>query len=77
MRNTLAAVPRAATTLPGRCAVHTAECWGDQGKCTDELLDKNRTGTLTDEESSELDVYERFEHLVRLLKAHVLQKQGV
>jgi hypothetical protein len=42
----------------------------------DELLEKNRAGTLTDEESSELDEYERFEHLVRLLKARVLQKQG-
>jgi hypothetical protein len=42
----------------------------------DELLEKNRQGTLTDEESSELDAYERFEHLVRLLKARVLQKQG-
>jgi hypothetical protein len=42
----------------------------------DELLEKNRAGTLTDEESSELDAYERFEHLVRLLKGRVLQKQG-
>ena len=42
----------------------------------DELLDKNREGTLTDAESSELDAYERFEHLVRLLKARVLHKQG-
>jgi hypothetical protein len=33
-------------------------------------------GTLTDEESSELDTYERFEHLMRLLKARMLQKQG-
>jgi hypothetical protein len=42
----------------------------------DELLDKNRDGTLTVEESSELDAYEQFEHLVRLLKARLLQKQG-
>lgn len=42
----------------------------------DELLEKNREGTLTDQESAELDAYERFEHLVRLLKARVLQKQG-
>jgi hypothetical protein len=42
----------------------------------DELLEKNREGMLTNEESSELDAYERFEHLVRLLKARVLQKQG-
>ena len=42
----------------------------------DDLLEKNRAGTLTDEESAELDAYERFEHLVRLLKARVLQKQS-
>jgi len=43
----------------------------------DELLQKNREGTLTDEESAELDAYERFEHVVRLLKARVLQKRGL
>lgn len=37
----------------------------------DALLDKNRDGTLTIEEAAELDTYERFEHLVRLLKARV------
>jgi hypothetical protein len=42
----------------------------------DELLERNREGTLTVEESTELDVYERFEHLVRLLKARVLQKRS-
>jgi hypothetical protein len=42
----------------------------------DALLDKNRDGTLTAEESAELDAYERFEHVVRLLKARVLQKLG-
>jgi hypothetical protein len=42
----------------------------------DELLEKNREGTLTGEESTELDSYERFEHLVRLLKARVLQKRS-
>jgi hypothetical protein len=42
----------------------------------DELLDKNRDGTLTNEELAELDAYEQFEHLVRLLKARLLQKQG-
>jgi hypothetical protein len=31
---------------------------------------------LTGEESTELDAYERFEHLVRLLKARVLQKRS-
>jgi hypothetical protein len=43
----------------------------------DELLEKNREGTLTDKESAELDAYERFEHVVRLLKARVLQKRGL
>ena len=42
----------------------------------DILLEKNREGTLTAEEMAELDTFERFEHLVRLLKARVLQKQG-
>jgi hypothetical protein len=42
----------------------------------DELLEKNREGTLTAEESTELDAYERFEHIVRLLKARVLQKRS-
>ena len=41
----------------------------------DALLEKNREGTLTTEEEAELDAYERFEHLVRLLKARLLQKQ--
>jgi hypothetical protein len=43
----------------------------------DELLERNREGTLTDDESAELDAYERFEHVVRLLKARVLQKRGL
>jgi len=42
----------------------------------DELLEKNREGTLTGDESTELDAYERFEHIVRLLKARVLQKRS-
>jgi hypothetical protein len=42
----------------------------------DALLDKNREGTLTAAETAELDAYERFEHVVRLLKARVLQKLG-
>ena len=42
----------------------------------DELLERNREGTLTADESAELDAYERFEHIVRLLKARVLQKRG-
>lgn len=41
----------------------------------DALLEKNREGTLTNEETAELDVYEHLEHLVRLLKARMLQKQ--
>jgi hypothetical protein len=41
----------------------------------DELLEKNRGGTLTDE-AAELDAYQRFEHVVRLLKARVLRKRG-
>jgi len=41
----------------------------------DMLLEKHREGTLTAEETAELDTFERFEHLVRLLKARVLQKQ--
>ena len=40
------------------------------------LLEKSREGTLTAEETTELDTFERFEHLVRLLKARVLQKQS-
>ena len=40
----------------------------------DALLEKNREGTLTAVETAELDAYERFEHVVRLLKARVLQK---
>ena len=42
----------------------------------DILIEKNREGTLTAEETAELDTFEHFEHLVRLLKARVLQKQG-
>ena len=40
-----------------------------------ELLERNREGTLIDDESAALDAYERFEHVVRLLKARVLQKR--
>ena len=42
----------------------------------DALLEKNREGILTAAETAELDAYEHFEHLVRLLKARLLQKQG-
>ena len=41
----------------------------------DDLLEKNRIGALTEEEKSELDGFERFEHVVRMLKARALQKQ--
>ena len=41
-----------------------------------ELLEKNRESALTAAESAELDAYEDFEHLVRLLKARLLQKRS-
>lgn len=41
----------------------------------DELLEKNREGSLTQLETAELDDYERFEHVVRLLKARMLRKR--
>ena len=43
----------------------------------DELLERNCEGILTDDELAELDAYERFEPVVRLLKARVLQKRGL
>jgi hypothetical protein len=42
----------------------------------DDLLAKNRDQTLTAEESAELDSFEQFEHVVRLLKARVREKQS-
>ena len=41
----------------------------------DNLLSKNRDGTLSPQESAELDAFEQFEHVVRLLKARVREKQ--
>ena len=41
----------------------------------DDLLERNREGVLTDEQSAELDDFERFEHVVRLLKARLLQRR--
>lgn len=41
----------------------------------DALLEKNRSGQLSEEDAAELDAYERFEHVVRMLKARTLQKQ--
>ena len=38
------------------------------------LLDKNRAGTLTPEESAELDQYAHVEHLMRLVKARARQR---
>ena len=42
----------------------------------DALLEKNRQGMLTEDESAELDAYEHFEHLVRLLKAKTLKNKS-
>ena len=41
----------------------------------DDLLAKNRDGTLTSRETAELDAFEQFEHVVRLLKARVRARQ--
>ncbi|MFP4121296.1 hypothetical protein [Coleofasciculus sp.] len=38
------------------------------------LLDKNREGTLTEAEATELDLYEQLEHLMILLKASISKK---
>lgn len=40
-----------------------------------QLLEKNRNGVISPEEISELETFEQFEHVVRLLKARVLQSQ--
>ena len=42
----------------------------------DDLLAKNRDGTLTPDEAAELDAFAQFEHVVRMLKARSLQAQG-
>lgn len=39
-----------------------------------ELLEKNRAGTLTEDEEAELDRYDYIEHLVRLAKAYAYRK---
>lgn len=36
----------------------------------EELLDKNQEGSLTDDETTELDIYEQINHLFILLKTH-------
>jgi hypothetical protein len=38
------------------------------------LLDANEKGSLTAEETAELDSYMRLEHFVRMLKIHARQK---
>ena len=42
----------------------------------DDLLEKNREGTLTPDETSELESFERFEHVVRMLKARLMRNQA-
>ncbi|MGH1397456.1 MAG: hypothetical protein ACRAVC_25975 [Trichormus sp.] len=39
-----------------------------------ELLEKNRTGSLSQMELAQLDVYEQLEHLMILLKARAMEK---
>lgn len=41
----------------------------------EQLLEKSREGTISAPEEAELDEFERVEHLVRLLKARLLQRQ--
>lgn len=48
---------------------------GDKQRRLDNLLEKNRDGSLSPQESAELDAFEQFEHVVRLLKARVREKQ--
>lgn len=38
------------------------------------LIERNRKGELTEEESTELDEFEQVEHIVRMLKARVRRK---
>jgi hypothetical protein len=47
-----------------------------QQRRLDELLEKNRGGALTPEKSAELDDFEGFEHVVRLLKARLRNRRG-
>lgn len=48
---------------------------GQKQQRLDDLMDRNRQGTLTPGESAELDAYEQFEHVIRLLKARMRGKQ--
>jgi hypothetical protein len=42
----------------------------------DALLEKNRDGMLTAHEAAELATFEQFEHVVRMLKAKLLQRRA-
>jgi hypothetical protein len=42
----------------------------------DDLLSKNRDQSLSPQESAELDAFEQFEHVVRLLKARIREKHS-
>lgn len=42
----------------------------------DSLLSRNREGTLTPDETAELDGFAHFEHVVRMLKSRALQARG-
>lgn len=48
----------------------------DRQKKLDQLLERQREGTLTDDELSELATFEQFEHVVRMLKAKLLQRRA-
>ena len=41
----------------------------------DELLQKNRDAAFTPDESAELEAFAQFEHVVRMLKARLHQRQ--
>jgi hypothetical protein len=41
----------------------------------DELLEKNREGLLSTTETAELETFEQFEHVIRLLKARLLKNE--
>jgi hypothetical protein len=48
----------------------------DHQRKLDQLVEKQREGTLTDDEVSELATFEQFEHVVRMLKAKLLQRRA-
>jgi hypothetical protein len=48
---------------------------GEKQRRLDDLLSKNRSGVLSPQESAELDAFEQFEHVVRLLKIRVRERQ--